>query len=370
MLRKICQQYTSLTNEDIQQLEEMEKQISYFSAISNADIFIDCFLDNEEKGIVVAHAMPETGSQYRGNITGQFVLHENEPIVFLTKKMDVSIRDEKAITQENQYVLQRTVPIKNPCGQIIGILIQENNITNSVNTNRKLEEMEKETERLADRLQHAEQERGALKQRGSSSPMEEENQIMLKEMHHRIKNNLQLISSILSMQERRSQCKETKSVLKDDIGRINSIAWVHEALLNEGGREIPLNTLAEKLVLYLRDWTESMGKHIEIRLEGDHIVVDSEKAASIMLILNELVTNALRHGFPFPRQGTVIIQFIYGRVYSTIVVTDNGIGFEKAKISPNSLGLTLMKKIAGDKLDSSLEIRSGEYGTTASFDFK
>lgn len=371
MLRTLCRQYTSLTDEDIGKLAEIEKTISYFATIANADIFIDCFLEKEEKGIVVAHAMPETNSQYSSNITGQFVLPQNEPIVFLTRKMKISIRDEKALSQENKYVLQRTAPIKNDKDQIIGVLIQENDITSSVNTNKKLEEMGRTTERLTDRLLHAQREGSIAGNHEIIANSESgEKNILLREMHHRIKNNLQIISSILSMQERRSHSQETKRILKENVSRINSIALVHEVLLNDDGRLINLNALVSKLILYLKDCAVSEEEEISIVLEGDEIIVDSDKATSILLIINELITNALQHAFKVKKRGEIKVKFVYGHMYCVIMVTDNGSGFAEREKDRGSLGLELMKKIAVDKLNSRLKIETGKDGTVASFDFR
>lgn len=371
MLRELCRKYTDLTDSDIKILESIEKNLNYFSLMLNTDIFIDCFFKDETKAVVVAHERPETNSQYNAKITGQYVLPHNEPIVFAVKKTGVVIRDEKAFTQEDKFVLQRVVPIKNEEGNIIAVMIQESDITGNVNMERKMETMGKTTEKLTTMfLNH---ENSGLPDLHNSDA---NNDVIVWEMHHRIKNNLQMISSILNMQARRSTTEETKRLLKEDISKINSIALIHESVLVGDVGEVKLKELVEKFVNLYRMQIEEDEPGITITVEGDEIPIASTKATPIMLVINELVTNATRHAFVTSGSGTINILLMYGTLYSSVLVSDDGDGMkpveEKGSIvsEHQKTGLALVKKMVEEKLMGHIRFKSDGNGTSVLFDFR
>ncbi|MDO4544799.1 MAG: sensor histidine kinase [Bacillota bacterium] len=381
-LKELCRSNTALSTEDIEQLETIASAIPYFAKLSNHDIFIECFLKDEEKGIVVAHGRPEGNSQYSADITGELVLPENEPMVFFTRDTGMAMREKKAFTQEGKYVLQRTVPIKNKENRVIGVLIQESDMTSSVHRDNKLQEMGRTTERLTERLYMAENDEGVITNRSADQSSQiDDTRLMTKELHHRIKNSLQLISSILSMQERRSECEETKQALRENSSRINSIALLHEILLSDQKGMVDLNALTEKLIRTLKDFALTEEAPVSITLSGDTLQVDADKATSVLLILNELITNALRHAFKgreHMTDNTINIHFVDGSLYSLVMVTDNGMGFvqdvpgtssAKAPLAGGSLGLDLVRILVSEKLQGELNIQSDELGTKVTFDF-
>lgn len=372
MLRKICEKYTELTSEDIKILENIAADLPYFSQLTGADIFIDCFMKDLEEGIVVAHSRPGDGSQYSADITGDFVLPCNEPIVFFTRKTGTPIRDAKALSQEHKIVMQKTVPIRNPVGNIIAVLIEESDVTGSVDKNRKIAEMSRTTKKLTESYLGIDE--------NGKDPEVVAKSVMMHEMHHRIKNNLQMISSILSMQERRSSLSETKEVLREDINRINSIASIYEILLNTGEKEVDACELLKKLAGNMKTYAVTEEKNIDIEVSGDSIMLSPEKAVSVVLVVNELVTNSIQHGYPNKTSGKITVFLSAGSMFSTVIVSDDGIGFdnnteEKAMSDSGiekrkGLGLALIKMIVKDDLKGDLSISSGREGTTVSFDLR
>lgn len=194
--------------------------------------------------------------------------------------------------------------------------------------------------------------------------------VMVQEMHHRIKNNLQTISSILSIQSRRSNCIETKEALSENINRINSIATIHEILTNSPDQIINIKSLFEDIMCNIKSYAITDNKNIKISIVGDDVEVVSDKAISIAIIINELITNSIVHGFSNKSTGDIKIIIGKGGFYSHITIEDNGCGFDVNNLREGSLGMDLVKIMVNENLRGNLKIHSKDYGTTISFDFK
>lgn len=376
MIEQLCRQYTDLKDKDIMQIEKTAELLPYFCELTNADIFIDCFFAKEEKGLVIAHGRPKNNSQYENNIAGEIVMPENEPIVFYTRKTGKSIQDAKGFTQEKKWVLQRTVPMYNDERMIIGVLIEERDMTNNVKANQKLKQLEENTEKMSrvfSGLDQSSQEAFPQKT-GERKCNVVEKSVMIQEMHHRIKNNLQIIASILSMQERRSSCDETKIVLTDNINRINNIALIHESLMTNDEQSLNLKEQLNFLASSMMNYANGVDKEIMIQVKGDILHVDSERALSILMIVNELVTNSIRHGYHEKSKGNIDISLIKGTVFSTIIVEDNGMGFPADTLKHDSrkkgLGSEIIRMMVYDKLKGNFHINCEESGVCAQFDFR
>ncbi len=194
--------------------------------------------------------------------------------------------------------------------------------------------------------------------------------VAIKEMHHRVKNNLQTIASLLRLQMRRTDSEETRQVLGESMNRILSIASTHELLAQSGVDEVMIG----EVILNIRNNTiryfANPHYRVTITLEGDNFKVDSDIAASVALIINELLQNSLKYAFPDGEAGQVRIVVTQGELYSRIQITDNGGGFDVNNTEQNRLGLSIVQALVKDKLRGNLEIESGPGGTCATFDFK
>ena len=113
-----------------------------------------------------------------------------------------------------------------------------------------------------------------------------------------------------------------------------------------------------------------MSKDINIDLLGDNFIVDSEKATSIALVVNELLQNALKHAFSDKNKGLIKVKIYQGYNYSNITIVDNGVGFDINSMKENRLGFKIVKTIVDDKLKGHLELESSNEGTKIVFDFK
>lgn len=204
---------------------------------------------------------------------------------------------------------------------------------------------------------------------------EKEKQLILKavairEIHHRVKNNLQTIASILRLQSRRINNEEAKKAFAESIGRVLSIAATHEVLAQNGIDDVDIKTILSKIKQNADKNLVHCNKNIDIRLTGDSFHVDSDKATSIAIVINELLENSIQHAFVNNQQGTIEIIIKKGIMYSNISVIDNGGGFYVDSVKNGSLGLEIVKGIVSDKLEGNINIESNCHGTKAVFDFK
>ena len=192
----------------------------------------------------------------------------------------------------------------------------------------------------------------------------------IQEIHHRIKNNLQMIMSLLQMQKRRVTDQEMSSILQDTMSRIMSISMTHEILLNKGIDEVNLSEVVNKLVEHYNMINDGCGCRVSIILEGDDVFVNSEMSSTIALIVNELIQNCFKYAFIGRSQGKIRIHISHGFMgYANIVIQDDGVGFDVNEHG-SSLGLRIVKSLVQDKCKGRLEIQSDEYGTSTMFDFR
>jgi PAS domain S-box-containing protein len=194
--------------------------------------------------------------------------------------------------------------------------------------------------------------------------------VALEEIHHRVKNNLQMIASLLRLQARRVDNQEGKEALKVSINRILSIAVTHDILSQNEIYEVYIKDILEKIIENTAVYFLNEQKDIEIKLSGDNFIINSEKATSIALVVNELLQNALKHAFTDQNQGLINVKIYKGYTYSNITIVDNGGGFDIDAITDNRLGFKIVKTIVNDKLNGHLELESGNKGTKIVFDFK
>ncbi len=217
----------------------------------------------------------------------------------------------------------------------------------------------------------------ALVIRDITEQKEREKEIILKsvaiqEMHHRVKNNLQTVASLLRLQIRRASDAETRKVLQESMNRILTIAVTHEILSQVGVDSVNLGEVITNIRNNTMRYFADSGNNakIDVTLEGDDFKVDANTATSIALVVNELLQNSLEHGFNERESGTVRIITTKGELYSTIRVTDNGCGFDTKDKNKINLGLNIVKALVKDKLGGSFTLNSGQEGTVAEFDFK
>ncbi len=357
-LRELCRRYTRLDETDIQELASLEERLKLIADLTDADVFLDCLLE-EDAALVVAQARPERGgSAYCESVVGQRALAEKEPAVFHAFRIGTPVCDLKAITQEGRAVRQNVVPVRGREDRIIAVLIREKDISGELLRDRKYEELAK-TYAVAD---------PSLRR---MDPPAGRDLVEIREMHHRIKNGLQMVASILNLQARRCADPGVRTILSQNVNRVLSIAAIHDILNHADGNggAVSSRVLLERLLQNLRDLPPE-GQDLRLRTEGAEIFMSMDVATSVALAITELVTNAFKHAFTGRSSGTVLISVCAGNLLHTITVADDGTGFDPALCGRDSLGLSLVRAVVEDKLKGKLYIDSDGNGTRASFEFK
>jgi two-component sensor histidine kinase len=134
----------------------------------------------------------------------------------------------------------------------------------------------------------------------------------IREIHHRVKNNLQTVASLLRLQSRRLQIEEAKEALDESVRRISSIALVHETLSQESRQRVSFDKVARRLVDMLGAGLTDPERPIEIGLDGDAGELPAEIATPLALVLSELVQNSLEHAFMESDAGRVDVLLTRG----------------------------------------------------------
>lgn len=177
-----------------------------------------------------------------------------------------------------------------------------------------------------------------------------EKDALLKEVHHRVKNNLQLISSLLSLQASKIPDPAVAELFADSRNRVRSMALVHENLYRAGDfSRISMIDHIQTLCAHLRRAYALAGDHVELLTDVDALELDLDRAVSAGLIVNELVSNALKHAFPNNRPGRIVVELkLLTEGKCRLGVKDDGVGLAREFDGdfPDSLGLRLVRNLA------------------------
>jgi len=192
--------------------------------------------------------------------------------------------------------------------------------------------------------------------------------VAMREIHHRVKNNLQTIASLLRLQSRRIDNEDIKKSFEESISRIISIAVTHEILAQNGIDDVDIKTILSKISDNMVQISKKSNV-IDIEILGDSLSVKSDIATSIALVVNELLQNSIQYAFTESYNGKIEIIIKKGEKYSNITVADNGIGFDPNSVRPGSLGMKIVDSIIKDKLKGCYTIESNSLGTRTNFDF-
>ena len=193
----------------------------------------------------------------------------------------------------------------------------------------------------------------------------------IREIHHRVKNNLQTVSSLLRLQGRRLESPEAKAAIDESVRRVQSIAIIHEMLATSGGDEVAFEDVVEPLMHMAEDTLVSDDQPIKIRLVGDGPTLSASKASSLAVVVTELLQNSIEHGFPPGSDGGAItVELLTSPTELRVRVHDDGIGVaEDFSVKDSSgLGLTIISTLVSGELSGELHIRPAtppQRGTTA-----
>ncbi|MBZ2164632.1 hypothetical protein K8N75_00995 [Methanobacterium sp. VT] len=199
----------------------------------------------------------------------------------------------------------------------------------------------------------------------------EEKEMLLKEIHHRVKNNLMIISSLLNLQSGYIKDKESQVIFKESQNRARSMALIHERLYQSTDlKRIDFGEYITSLSNELFHTYVADPSLIKLKINVDDIFLDINTAIPLGLIVNELITNSLKHAFPDGMNGEIVIDFHPLDAHYEFTVIDNGIGFPEDLDYKNneSLGLQLVNSLT-DQIDGEIELDRNN-GTEFKITFK
>jgi len=187
----------------------------------------------------------------------------------------------------------------------------------------------------------------------------EEKDLLIKEVHHRVKNNMNIVRGLLSMQAESTKDRQTEWALHEAMNRVALMAKVYERLYTGGNmREIDLQPFLEEVAETAAS-SYDMLDAVTVFTRFDDITISSNEAVNIGIIVNELLTNCFKYAFPGKRKGTVDVSVKQeGKERLEIVVRDNGIGADAGAVEESGgFGFDLVRGLAG-KYGGSVDITS------------
>ncbi len=189
-----------------------------------------------------------------------------------------------------------------------------------------------------------------------------EKEVLLREVHHRVKNNLSVVDSLLSMQTKNVKDAEALKSISDSQRRIHTMALIHEQLhQSQDFGKIDFCEYLQRLVNNLYSSNSDNINHVDLKIELSSAVLDIDMAVSMGLIVNELLTNAFKHAFPNQEQGLIAVTLYKSDDdrHLNLIISDDGVGMP-AQINlqdTNSLGLRLVRILA-QQLRANLKMSS------------
>ncbi|WP_274472669.1 MULTISPECIES: sensor histidine kinase [unclassified Paenibacillus] len=220
---------------------------------------------------------------------------------------------------------------------------------------------------------------GIILLRDISELKEKEKQLVIqsaviKEIHHRVKNNLQTVSSLLRLQMRRTKHEEVERVYRDSINRINSIAVIHEMLAFDGLATIQFSEVVDRIIKNIISSSSKPEQTIVPVITGDELVLQSDVATTLALVVNELVQNCVLHAFGERRAGHIEVSLQRQDTFIRVRVTDDGVGFRPemgggAGKAKGHLGLKITETLIAENLGGVLDIMTDERGTDVQLTF-
>ena len=193
-----------------------------------------------------------------------------------------------------------------------------------------------------------------------------QNELLLREIHHRVKNNLQIINSLLSLQSRKTSNQEVASMMLESSSRINSIALIHTKLYQQQSlSRLSIQDYIEQLGAHLLSVYNVSKKEVKVHVEANEVSLDIDTAIPLGLILTELMTNSLKYAFIDREEGDIYVQLKHeGAKDYELIFKDNGVGIPEDKLhrTHETLGFRLIHSLTR-QLAGVIQYTFGEFST-------
>ncbi|MBT4287438.1 MAG: PAS domain S-box protein, partial [Bacteroidetes bacterium] len=248
---------------------------------------------------------------------------------------DISLASEssgvKTTKPERVYLENLSYPILDQEGNLQKVLIQHNDITEQKQSEEQIKASLKEKETLID------------------------------EIHHRVKNNIAIIASLLKMQSNSIEDPQIKEVLKESQNRVYAMSAVHETLHGSDNlSQIDLKTYLSKVTTSIFQTYSINPDKVKLNISVEEIPISIDQANPIGLVINELISNSLKYAFPDERKGEITVSMKKLNKELELTIMDDGIGMpdELDWKNAKSLGLKLVRALVENQLDGSIDMES------------
>ena len=323
-------------------------------AILNRHMF-DVFPDNPADGAA-------TGVRNLGASLAR-VLRDKRADAMAVQKYDIRRPAEAGGAFEERWWSPVNAPVLDEHGNVRYIIHRVEDVTDYVTLKRISGE---EQERMASEIQLRGRELQDMNERLRTSLGEKE--LLLKEVHHRVKNNLEVVNSLLSLQADAVLDPAAREALSQTQHRVHAVAEIHTLLYgSQDLQHVDVRVFLERLAGRLCAFYDVTRARVRLMLDVGDVALDIPRAMPVALMLNELVCNALTHAFPGGRSGSIHITIERDGSDVSLAVVDDGIGLQDGARVSSSLGLQLVRVLA-DQLHGTFEIQSPP-GTRAAVRF-
>jgi len=279
------------------------------------------------------------------------VLLINQQIALDIQRKDKEISEKTQLLQRAKYqeAKQKAFRAYLLAGMVILILL----IVFLIKNNRNSKKREHQLASINDQIQ---------RQNKTIETALREKDVLLREIHHRVKNNLQIISSIINIQNEKAINESTRLLLRELKMRISSIALTHQMLYQKGSmNEVSLNDYIQNLCQQINASFETQQVNTETLFSSADIKVNLDTAIPLGLLMNEIITNSYKHAFKVTKQGELKVQVWVAATEIKISIKDNGPGlpqnFEELMKKQESLGLELIS-ILCNQINANLKVKN------------
>jgi two-component system, sensor histidine kinase PdtaS len=186
----------------------------------------------------------------------------------------------------------------------------------------------------------------------------------IREIHHRVKNNLQTVAALLRLQARRVGAPEARSALEESVRRVASIAIVHETLAMSSDEVVEFDDIVDRVAVAATEVALSESR-VDVRREGGFGTLPAEIATPLAMVLNELLLNAVEHGFTAGLAGEVVVRAQRSRRELRVSVVDTGRGLPEGRgAAAEGLGLQIVRTLVTGELRGTISLRARDGGGT------